>query len=105
MLDFNRRATGGSLDPPRQFDPRPLDSPPYYVIETQPAVTVTFAGVRIDRDAHVLEAEDRPIPGLYAAGADAGGIYSRAYAGGIAAALTFGLRAARSAAETASLVA
>jgi len=105
VLDFNRRATDGSLDPPRQFDPRPLDSPPYYVIETQPAVTFTFAGVRIDRDAHVLDAEDRPIPGLYAAGADAGGIYCRAYAGGIAAALTFGLRAAKSAAETASLVA
>jgi succinate dehydrogenase/fumarate reductase flavoprotein subunit len=53
----------------------------------------------------VLDAEDRPIPGLYAAGADAGGVYCRAYAGGIAAALTFGLRAARSAAETESLVA
>jgi hypothetical protein len=37
------------------------------------------------------------VEGLFAAGADAGGIFSNAYAGGIAAALTFGLRAARTA--------
>jgi predicted oxidoreductase len=75
------------------------------VIETEPAVTFTFGGVRIDRDAHVVDAEGQAIPGLYAAGADAGGIYCRAYAGGIAAALVFGLRAAKSAAASASLVA
>jgi succinate dehydrogenase/fumarate reductase flavoprotein subunit len=95
---FNRQAAEGTLDPPRRFDQRPLDRPPYYVIETQPAVTFPFAGVRIDAEARALDAEDTPIPGLYAAGGDAGGVYCRAYAGGIAAALTFGLRAARSAA-------
>jgi len=39
------------------------------------------------------------IPGLLAAGAHAGGRYVRAYAGGLAAALVFGLRAARTALE------
>jgi succinate dehydrogenase/fumarate reductase flavoprotein subunit len=105
VLEFNCQAAAGTLDPSRRYDPRPLDQPPYYVIETEPAVTFTFGGVRIDRDAHVVDAEGQAIPGLYAAGADAGGIYCRAYAGGIAAALVFGLRAAKSAAESASLVA
>jgi len=95
---FNRQAADGALDPPRRFDPRPLDRPPFYVIEAEPAVTFPFAGVRIDSEARALDAGGTPIPGLYAAGGDAGGVYCRAYAGGIAAALTFGLRAARTAA-------
>jgi predicted oxidoreductase len=59
-----------------------------------PAITFTFGGLRIDRDARVLGEDGRPIPGLLAAGADAGGVYVRAYAGGIANALVFGLAAA-----------
>ncbi|HEV3055454.1 MAG TPA: hypothetical protein VGX45_12420, partial [Solirubrobacteraceae bacterium] len=41
-----------------------------------------------------------PIPGLLAAGADAGGLWFRAYAGGIATALVFGLQAAETALES-----
>jgi hypothetical protein len=37
------------------------------------------------------------VPGLLAAGSDAGGLYLGAYAGGLAAALIFGLTAARTA--------
>jgi len=62
-----------------------------------PAITFTFGGLRVDADARVLDDDGRPIRGLHAAGADAGGLYVRAYAGGLAAALTFGLRAARTA--------
>ena len=40
----------------------------------------------------------RPIPGLLRAGSDTGGLWSRAYAGGIASALVFGLTAAQTAA-------
>ena len=39
----------------------------------------------------------QPIPGLLAAGADAGGVSSRAYVGGLATALVFGLQAAATA--------
>jgi hypothetical protein len=45
----------------------------------------------------VLDETGSAIPGLLAAGADAAGVYDKAYAGGIAAALVFGLRAARTA--------
>jgi succinate dehydrogenase/fumarate reductase flavoprotein subunit len=36
-----------------------------------------------------------PIPGLYAAGADGGGIHNEQYAGGLCLGLVFGRRAAR----------
>jgi hypothetical protein len=45
----------------------------------------------------VLDDRGAPIPGLLAAGADAGGVFVRAYAGGIANALIFGRQAATTA--------
>jgi succinate dehydrogenase/fumarate reductase flavoprotein subunit len=99
LLDFNRQCVDGTVDPPRQFDAAPIDRPPFYVIEAVPAITFTFGGLLIDSQARVLDERGRPIPGLLAAGADAGGLYVRAYAGGLAAALVFGLRAARTALE------
>jgi succinate dehydrogenase/fumarate reductase flavoprotein subunit len=103
LLEFNRRCADGTVDPPRRYDATPLDHPPFYVVEAVPAITFTFGGIQIDRDARVLDEGDRPIPGLFAAGADAGGVYVRAYAGGLAAALVFGLRAAQTAAATTSV--
>jgi predicted oxidoreductase len=67
------------------------------VVETVPAITFPFFGIRIDSRARVLDDAGRPIPGLLAAGADTGGLYVRAYAGGIANALVFGLTAAETA--------
>jgi len=98
LVEYNRAAAAGApLDPPRSVDARPLDEPPYYVIDVEPAITFTFGGARIDIDARVLDNSGTPIPGLLAAGADAGGLYHRAYAGGLAPALVFGLRAAETA--------
>ena len=83
--------------PDRRFDRRPLDQPPFYVLEAAPAVTFTFGGLLIDADARVQARAGGVVPGLLAAGADAGGLYHNAYAGGLAAALVFGLTAARTA--------
>jgi succinate dehydrogenase/fumarate reductase flavoprotein subunit len=99
LIEFNRHCAESTVDPPRRYDPTPIDRPPFYVVEAVPAITFTFGGLRIDRDARVLDEQGRPIAGLLAAGADAGGLYVRAYAGGLAAALVFGLRAARTALE------
>jgi succinate dehydrogenase/fumarate reductase flavoprotein subunit len=85
-----------NAQPERALDTQPLVDPPYYVIEVVPALTNTWGGLRVDADARVLDAAGAPIPGLLAAGADIGGLYDRAYGGGIAAGLTFGLRAADS---------
>ncbi|MEV5838792.1 FAD-binding protein [Nocardia sp. NPDC052112] len=87
-------AAGPAVRPPRTYDARPLDHGPYYVIEVCPALTFPFYGIRIDRHGRVLAASGGTINGLFAAGADIGGLYDRAYAGGIAAALVFGLAAA-----------
>jgi succinate dehydrogenase/fumarate reductase flavoprotein subunit len=99
MRAFNQQCESGRPEPPRKFDAQPLVTPHYYVIEVIPAITFTFGGLRIDPQARVLDEQGAPIPGLLAAGADAGGVYHRAYAGGLAAALAFGLQAARTALE------
>ena len=95
LLDFNRQCADGGHDPPRRFDAVPIDRPPFYVIETVPAISFTFGGLAIDDRARVLDETGEPIPGLLAAGADAGGVFTKAYAGGLAMALVFALRAAR----------
>jgi fumarate reductase flavoprotein subunit len=58
----------------------------------RPGVTQTLGGVRIDERARVVGAE-----GLYAAGADVGGISNGGWSSGLAAALVFGRIAAESA--------
>jgi succinate dehydrogenase/fumarate reductase flavoprotein subunit len=100
MLDFNRACLEGGHDPPRRYDATPIDRPPFYVIEAVPAISFTFDGIAIDDHARVLDESGEPIPGLLAAGADTGGVFVRAYAGGLSVALVFGLRAAKTALES-----
>jgi succinate dehydrogenase/fumarate reductase flavoprotein subunit len=98
--EFNAAVRAGATTAPgRLLDRRPLDEPPFYVLEAAPAITFTFGGLLIDTEARVRSDTDGagPVPGLLAAGADAGGLYRRAYAGGLAPALVFGLAAARTA--------
>jgi succinate dehydrogenase/fumarate reductase flavoprotein subunit len=97
LLEFNRQCQAGTPNPARRLDAAPLLSPPYYIIEVIPAITFTFGGLRIDPQARVLDGAGEVIPGLLAAGADAGGVFNRAYAGGLACALVFGLQAAATA--------
>lgn len=82
---------------------RPLRSPPFYAVRLRPIIVGhTGTGVRIDTQARVLDKAGRFIPGLYAAGEAAAGIQGERYIGGgasIAAAVTFGRIAGRSAAE------
>jgi succinate dehydrogenase/fumarate reductase flavoprotein subunit len=59
-------------------------------IEVVAGITTTLGGLHIDPRAQVA-------PGVYAAGADAGGIATGGYASGLAAALVFGRIAAESA--------
>jgi len=96
---FNHSARHGweTMDPPRTEDFRPLDKPPFYALVVHPAITFTFGGLTIDTGAHVLRGDGTRVPGLFAAGSDAGGAYGHGYAGGLALAMTFGITAARSA--------
>lgn len=96
---FNHAARHGweTMSPPRSEDFRPLDKPPFYALIVHPAITFTFGGLTIDTGAHVLRADGSRVPGLFAAGSDAGGAFGQGYAGGLALAMTFGITAARSA--------
>jgi len=72
----------------------PISEPPFYAFEYRlDSVTVTGAGPRIDRDAHVLNEAGDIIPGLFAAGESGAGVLGERYVGGgnsVANALTMG---------------
>jgi predicted oxidoreductase len=50
----------------------PLAEPPFYAIQFFPLARKNLGGVRTDLACQVLDREDRPIPGLFAAGEVAG---------------------------------
>jgi predicted oxidoreductase len=96
------RAAGGDVRPAAELpfalpsSPKLVD-PPFTAVRVFTGVTHTIGGLRIDDRARVLDEDGAPVSDLYAAGADAGGIFTGGYGSGLAAALVFG----RIAAETA----
>jgi len=98
LAALNRDLSAGtSPRPARSYDQALVAEPPFYVIEAAPAITFTFTGLLTDTAMRVRSAAGGVVPGLLAAGADVGGLYYQAYAGGLAPALVFGLAAARTA--------
>ena len=85
---------------PTRTDPGelPFEAPESAAVAVRvaPAITHTIGGLRVDEHARVLDAFGSPLDGLYAAGADAGGISTGGYASGLAAALVLGRVAAES---------
>lgn len=82
-------------------EPNPCVAPivqrPYYAVKMVAGSLGTFAGLRTDEHARVLDGAARPIPGLYAVGNDMASIMAGRYpAGGITLgpAMTFGYVAA-----------
>jgi predicted oxidoreductase len=71
-------------------------------VRVKAAITTTLGGLRIDPQARVLRTDGAPIDGLYAAGADVGGIATGGWSSGLAAAVVLGLVAAESAAGAAA---
>ncbi|MCB7036134.1 flavocytochrome c [Eggerthella sinensis] len=59
--DFNYRATLN-----------PIEGGPYYILAYKPSVHYTMGGLHINPDAQVLDNDGAPIPGLFAAGEQAG---------------------------------
>ena len=93
----DQRAAGLAI--PRRANPNPVSKPPFYALGVIPGITFTLGGLQINTDGQVLDRGGYPIPGLYAAGADAGGIHNERYAGGLCLGLVFGRRAAKHAAS------
>jgi tricarballylate dehydrogenase len=59
-----------------------IDVPPFEAYAVTCGVTFTFGGLRINRDAAVLNTDYQPIRGLYAAGELVGGLFYFNYPGG-----------------------
>ncbi len=101
-LDFNRGHYSFDrfyCDPRHKPNPSlgALDSAPYYAIRVDLGDLGTKGGLKVDRDANVLDVNGHPIPGLYAIGNASGAVTADSYpgAGGtLGPALTFGYRAA-----------
>ena len=78
FLDGN--ATEG-IAPPKSNWAIPIDEPPFRGFPITGGMTFTFGGIEINPKAEVISTQDRPIPGLYAAGVCTGGIWYNNYAG------------------------
>jgi succinate dehydrogenase/fumarate reductase flavoprotein subunit len=79
----------------------PVERGPFYAVKIVPGSLGTFAGLKTDAVARVLDGKGAPIAGLYAVGTDAASIMGGFYpAGGInlGPAMTFGYLAGRHAA-------
>jgi succinate dehydrogenase/fumarate reductase flavoprotein subunit len=71
----------------------PIEQGPFYAVKVFPGSFGTFAGLKTDAGARVLDASGVPIPGLYAVGTDMASVMGGHYpAGGInlGPAMTFG---------------
>ncbi|PAU51804.1 FAD-dependent oxidoreductase [Pseudomonas indica] len=94
---FNRRS-GDANHPGPNPCVAPIERGPFYAVQVEPGSFATFAGLKTNGQAQVLDADDRPIPGLYAAGSDMASVMGGHYPSGginLGPALTFGYVAAR----------
>jgi 3-oxosteroid 1-dehydrogenase len=96
IAEYNDLAGGGE-DP--NFGRRslaPVESAPYYALRLHPGILSTTGGPRIGGHGEVLRCDGTPLPGLYAAGTVAAGVFGYLYPSGgspVAMAMTFGFLA------------
>jgi succinate dehydrogenase/fumarate reductase flavoprotein subunit len=98
---------GSLLQPPRRGEQYGVTRPPFTAALVRAAITFTCGGLAVDLDMRVLrraasvsllplvrapadELQVGPVPGLFAAGCDVGGISGASYMGGLAQALVTG---------------
>ena len=103
-VPFNPNIKDGRAAPglpvPRSNWACTIDTPPFEAYAVTCGVTFTFGGVKVSREAQVLNTAQQPIPGLFAAGEMIGGIFYFNYPGasGLTSGAVFGRLAGRSAA-------
>ncbi len=59
-----------------------LDHPPFKAFPVRCGITFTYGGLKVNKDAQVLNESDQPIAGLYACGELVGGVFYNGYPGG-----------------------
>ena len=75
------RGTPG-LDVPKTNWAVALENPPYEAYQVTCGLTFTFGGLKITPQGQVINVDDEPMPGLYAAGEIVGGLFYFNYPGG-----------------------
>lgn len=58
---------------------RPVDKAPFYVLKGKLHTLTSLNGVKVTENLQVVDAHEKVIPGLYAIGHDAGGVYGDSY--------------------------
>jgi fumarate reductase flavoprotein subunit len=58
---------------------RPLRGPKFYALKSNLVFLGTLGGIKINHKMEAVDKKENPIPGLYAGGMDAGGIYGDSY--------------------------
>ena len=56
-----------------------MEEGPYWLLETADGYYTTCGGIKVNEKIQVLDEEGQVIPGLYAGGSDAGGLYGDSY--------------------------
>jgi len=59
---------------------RPYVGPVYYAVRARAVFLGTMGGIKINENTEVMDKKGNPVPGLYAGGFDAGGMYGDSYA-------------------------
>jgi len=78
ITDYNESLSGfrwKGIKPRSTGDPVKIDTPPFYAEAVGGRLNCTLGGIKISPEAVVVDREDRPITGLYAAGEIMGGFY------------------------------
>jgi len=58
---------------------RPVKEGPFYALKMETGIMVSMGALNIDEFMRCLTIDDEPIPGLYAVGCDAGGLFGESY--------------------------
>jgi succinate dehydrogenase/fumarate reductase flavoprotein subunit len=115
---YQAAARAGSWDglaPPRRRNRGGLTEPPFFAVGVKAAITLTTGGIAVDDELRVLDRQlstsplatliddvrdlhQAAVPGLFAAGCDAGNLARNGYLGGLLPALVTGRIAGRGAA-------
>ena len=70
------------ITPPKSNWARKIDTPPYTAYAITTGITFSFGGLKVDKDARILNSEGKPIQNLYATGEMVGGSFYYNYAMG-----------------------
>ena len=89
-----------TINPPKSNWAIKIATPPFRAYKVTGGITYTYGGPKINTEAQVLDMEDKPIPGLFAAGEIVGGIFyhNSLRAGGLMHGAVFGKLAGANAA-------